>query len=172
MHLHKNMHIYICAHTHTYTYVCNFHQNEPAVLPDLLPPPPASVPDPSVERRALARLQRRGRPRAPRRTPAPGRGRARPGPSRQTPRRAPPEQPPLFTCSRRGTGSAPLRSHWPRRTPALTLAGGTSAAADSPQRLSLGGCPRLLGTLLQWERRVGRGTANRKAVLSSLSLRG
>lgn len=97
---------------------------------------------------------------------------AGPGPSRQTPRRAPPEQPPLFTCSRRGTGSAPLRSHWPRRTPALTLAGGTSAAADSPQRLSLGGCPRLLGTLLQWERRVGRGTANRKAVLSSLSLRG
>lgn len=29
---------------------------------------------------------------------------AGPGPSRQTPRRAPPEQPPLFTCSRRGTG--------------------------------------------------------------------
>lgn len=108
MHLHKNMHIYICAHTHTYTYVCNFHQNEPAVLPDLLPPPPASVPDPSVERRALARLQRRGRPRAPRRTPAPGRGRARPVPPDPAPGPAGAAAVVYLLPARHRLGSAPL----------------------------------------------------------------
>lgn len=60
-------------------------------------------------------------------------------------------------------GSATL---WPQCWP-----GERSTPTDSPQRLSLDGCLRLLATLLQWEGMVRRRRANRKAVLVAASLR-
>lgn len=69
-----------------------------------------------------------------------------------------------------GAAASPHRSHWLRRTRALALDGAPRAPSHSPQRLSLGGCPRLLATFLQWKGRVGRGVTNRQAALCPRAL--